>query len=65
MCRSLPCGRRLALNKGPGPFDYIETHHGNFNGKEGKLMSDFEMLSIMLMILAIIVPLMVALITKK
>ena len=34
-------------------------------GKEGKLMSDFEMLSIVLMILAIIVTLVIALINTK
>lgn len=34
-------------------------------GKEGKLMSDFELLSIVLMILAIVVTLVIALINAK
>ena len=34
-------------------------------GKEGKLMSDFEMLSLVLMILSIVVTLIIAMINTK
>ena len=45
---------------GPEPSVYIEPQGGKL-WKGGQLMSDFEMLSIVLMILAIIVTLMVEL----
>ncbi len=56
----------LALSRGSGPSDYIETQKG-IRGKEGKLMSDFELLSIVILILGIVVTLLLALIqnTKK
>ena len=60
-------GRRLALNRGTEPSDYIEISVKRNLGKEGKLMSDFEMLSIVLMILGIVVTILIAYIdhTKK
>ena len=59
-------GRRLALSRGPGTSDYIETHRG-FRGKEGILMSAYETLSITMMVLSIVVMLLIAYInsTKK
>lgn len=50
--------------EGLRPSDYIETCKGIWR-KEGKLMSDFEMLSIVLIILGIIVTLVIALINTK
>ena len=60
-------GRRLALNRGTEPSDYIEILHLGNLGKEGIFMSDFEMLSIILMILGIVVSILIAYInqTKK
>ena len=58
-------GGRLTLYGGTGPSDHIEIRYGGNLGKEGKLMSDFELLSIVLMILAIIVTLVIALINTK
>ena len=56
-----------SFNSGTGPSDHIEIPEKGNRGKEGKLMSDFEMLSIVLMILGIVVTLLVAYInsTKK
>ena len=56
-----------AFNRGTGPSDYIEISVRRNLGKEGKLMSDFEMLSIVLMILGIVVTILIAYIenTKK
>ena len=47
--------------------DYIEIPAKGNLGKEGELMSDFEMLSIMLMVLGIVVSILIAYInhTKK
>ena len=47
--------------------DYIEISVKRNLGKEGRLMSDFEMLSIVLMILGIVVTILIAYIdhTKK
>ena len=55
-----------SFDRGTEPSDYIEIPAGNL-GKEGKLMSDFEMLSIVLMILGIVVTVLLAYInhTKK
>lgn len=47
-------GGRLALCGGSGPSDYIDPPQG-IHGKEGKLMSDFEMLSLVIMILALVI----------
>ena len=56
-----------SFTRGTGSSDYIEISVRRNLGKEGKLMSDFEMLSIVLMILAIIVTILIAYIenTKK
>ncbi len=47
-------GRRLAFYGGSEPSDYIETFYRGIYEKEGKLMSDFELLSIVLMMISII-----------
>ncbi len=57
-------GGRLAFYRRPEPSDYIETCKGIY-GKEGILMSDYQLLSIMLMMTQIIISLIVALIIKK
>lgn len=56
-----------SFTRGTGPSDYIEIPAKGNLGKEGKLMSDFEMLSIVLMILGIVVTILIAYIenTKK
>lgn len=56
-----------SFDRGTGPSDYIEISVKRNLGKEGKLMSDFEMLSVMLMILGIVVSILIAYInhTKK
>ena len=56
-----------SFTRGTGPSDYIEIPAKGNLGKEGKLMSDFEMLSIMLMVLGIVVSILIAYInhTKK
>ena len=56
-----------SFTRGTGPSDYIEISVRRNLGKEGKLMSDFEMLSIVLMILGIVVTILIAYIenTKK
>ncbi len=53
--------------RGIRPSDYINILIWKLTGKEGKLMSDFEMLSIMLMILSLVVSILIAYInsTKK
>ena len=60
-------GRRLVLRQGTEPSDYIEISVKRNLGKEGELMSDYEMLSIVLMILGIVVTILIAYInhTKK
>ena len=60
-------GGGWSCNRGTGPSDYIEISVRRNLGKEGKLMSDFEMLSIVLMILGIVVTILIAYIenTKK
>lgn len=61
----------LPSDRGTEPSDYIEIQIGFVQlgklGKEGECMSDFEMLSIVLMILTIIVTILIAYInhTKK
>ena len=57
---------RLAFSRGPELSVYIAPY-GEPCRREGYFMSDFETLSLMLMILAIIIPLLVELIksTKK
>ncbi len=57
----------LSFTRGTGLSDYIEISVKGNLGKEGKLMSDFEMLSIMLMVLGIVVSILIAYInhTKK
>ncbi len=55
----------MALSRGSGPSDYIEPLLEESIEKEGKLMSDYELLSIVLMVLAIVVTLVVALNAKK
>ncbi len=56
-----------SFTRGTGLSDYIEISVKGNLGKEGKLMSDFEMLSIMLMVLGIVVSILIAYInhTKK
>lgn len=56
-----------SFTRGTRPSDYIEIPAKGNLGKEGKLMSDFEMLSIVLMILGIVVTILIAYIenTKK
>ena len=44
----------MALNRGSGPSDYIETRKG-IHEKEGWLMSDFEILSLVIMLLTLVV----------
>ena len=58
-------GGRLAFYGGPEPSDYIETRKGIFCGKEGLTLSDYETLSIVLMVLAIVVTLLIALVESK
>ena len=55
------------LDIGTEPSDYIEILYAGNLGKEGKLMSDFEMLSLVMMILSIVVTILLAYInhTKK
>lgn len=61
--KSYQDGRRLALySEGSDPPIHMNLKRF---GKEGMLMSDFELLSIVLMILAIIVTLIIALINAK
>ena len=50
----------MFLNRGTKPSDYIEISAKGNLGKEGELMSDFEMLSIVLMILGIVVTILIA-----
>ncbi|MCI8784964.1 hypothetical protein AALD74_08535 [Lachnospiraceae bacterium 48-21] len=56
-----------SFTRGTGLSDYIEIPAKGNLGKEGELMSDFEMLSIMLMVLGIVVSILIAYInhTKK
>lgn len=56
-----------SFKRGTEPSDYIELLFAGNLGKEGKLMSDFEMLSLVLMILSIVVTILLAYInhTKK
>lgn len=54
-----------SFTRGTEPSDYIEIPAKGNLGKEGKLMSDFEMLSIVLMILAIISTILIAYIHRK
>jgi hypothetical protein len=56
-----------SFTRGTGPSDYIEISEKGNLGEEGELMSDFEMLSIVLMILGIVVSILIAYInhTKK
>ena len=56
-----------SFTRGTGLSAYIEISVKGNLGKEGKLMSDFEMLSIMLMVLGIVVSILIAYInhTKK
>lgn len=63
----LKSSRRLALYRETELSDYIEILHiGNLR-REGTFMSDFELLSIILMMLSIIVSILIAYInqTKK
>ena len=54
-----------SFNRGTEPSDYIEILLAGNLGKEGKLMSDFEMLSIVLMILSIVVTILIAYINQS
>ncbi len=52
-------GGRLAFYGGPEPSDYIETRKG-IREQEGKLMSDYELLSLVLAMFQIVVSMWIA-----
>ena len=58
-------GGRLAFFGGSGPSDYIEVRKAISVERGGQLMSDFELLSIVLMVLAIIIPLLLEVIKTQ
>ena len=70
LCYNVPIGvtilgRRLPSYRGTEPSDYIETGLRESSTKEGMDMSDFELLSLVLMILGIVIPILIAYIDAK
>ena len=55
----------LSFNRGTGPSDYVEILVTGNLRKEGWVMSDYELLSLVLMILGIIVSLLIAYINQS